>query len=124
VEVSFPVVVLLQGVEKGSEVNRRRISKRAVFHLGRAYYVAFDLPIITGGSRRDQKTETAEDVELAKIRVLGPVDLLELWWTVSGVKLFPGRDGRCLDLQHGNCSFAWSCQTLTIMCGEERVGRR
>lgn len=80
VEIFLPVVVILQEVEEGSEVEREVGSANAPFSTwGIVYSVTFDLPIITGGSRGDHKTENAEDVELAKTRVLSPLDMLELW---------------------------------------------
>jgi hypothetical protein len=80
VKIFLPEVVILQEVEKGSGVEREAGSANAPFSTwGIVYSVAFDLPIITGGSRGDHKTESAEDVELAKSRVLFPLDMLELW---------------------------------------------
>lgn len=62
------------------------------------------LPIITGGCRGDQETKSAVDVELAKSRILLPVDRLELWDFI--IAMLAGRDGWGLDLDHGCGGFA------------------
>jgi hypothetical protein len=107
VEIFLPVVVILQEVEKRSGVKREARSANAPFsRWGIVYSAALDLPIITGGSRGNHKTENAEDVEPAKCRVLSPLDMLELWDLVGVLtKPFAGRDGWSLDLHHGGCSF-------------------
>jgi hypothetical protein len=118
VEICLPEVVILQEVKKGSGVEREAGSANASFSTwGIVYSVPFDLPIITGGSRGDHKTESAEDVEPAKSRVLAPLDMLQLWCLLVGdTKLLLGRDSCSLDVPHGggscSCSFTcvWSCQ--------------
>lgn len=104
---------------------RSRISKRAVFPWGIVFSVAFDSPIITSGSRGDHKTERAEDIEPAKSGVLCPLDMLEFWCLLVGdTKVFLGRDSWYLDIHHGGGSFAWSCQTVTIVFKRRVLGGR
>jgi hypothetical protein len=85
-------------------------------------FFAVNVPIVAGGSRGDQKTEDAVDVELAKIRVLCPGDPLELWCLLNG--LLPvclEVDVWCLDSDHIDSNFSQSYVILTVLYKERAM---
>lgn len=95
-KVFLPIVVILQEAEKRSGIEREALSANAPFFTwGIVYSVALGLPIVTGGSRCDHKTESAEHVELAKSRILSPLDTLKLWFVLVGdTEVILGRGSR------------------------------
>ena len=120
VEINLPLVVILQDVEQRSAVKDKSANASNSYPLGNKYSFAFDLPVITSGSRCNQKTKGAEDVEFSKTWILGPRDRLELWGSVPMIrgKLLPGYEGWVLDIDHVDCSFASSYQVVTIVWQE------
>lgn len=100
VKVPLPVVVVLQEVEKGSGVQQESAMVPSLTS------VACDLPIVTSRGRSDHETKGAEHVELAKSRVLLPLDTLEVGCLLIGnTELLLGREGGNLDFHHfgGSC---------------------